>query len=185
MRKGWRNQPARHSLAARGVRTSQPKCLTKAVARSKSDRLITVKVPPLLYHGTGKQNVERILREGFLVDLTPNPMTTEMGHEDDTFRNVSFANNVTDAVFFSLGSAGWKGDQAIFEIDAAAMPDDVYHTVGRRQLFGKAGRYEYKVYTETGVSPEFIKRILLREHVDGVMSERWVTPEEYLAEIRR
>ena len=139
-------------------------------------------LPKYLYHGTSMGNLKKVLEQGLLVHQMQSPYTVESGHEEDTNMNVSLANTVQDAVFFSLGAAGWGADQAIIEFDTTNMTEKIYPTILRRPLFGKKGRFEYKVYTMKGVPPEHISRVLIRSfskpagHLE--VTEKWYTREQ-------
>ena len=183
---GWRREPARHSLAARGVKTARPKPVFTAMARDPdTDQLKPVSVPPILYHGTPLENLDRVLEEGIRVGTDPNPSTIEMGHEDDTWSNVSMANKLGDAIFFvvaaNMSRGNIRGGQAIFEVDMTSLPDN---PCGRRPLFSKPGHYEFKYYTQTAIPPSAIKRIYVRKFDGSDVFERWYTPEEWKAERR-
>lgn len=152
---------------------------------TKQDMRKQAKLPKLLYHGTSIQNMHKVLKEGLLVHQPHTPYTVESEHEEDTNLNVSLANTVQDAVFFSLGAAGWGADQAIIEFDTTKMTEEEYPAILRRPLFGKTGRFEYKVYTMRGIPPEHISRVLIRSfekpagHLE--VTERWYTREEALS----
>ena len=152
---------------------------------TKEDMRKRAKLPKLLYHGTSIQNMHKVLREGLLVHQPQSAYTVESQHQEDTNLNVSLANTVQDAVFFSLGAAGWGADQAIIEFDTTDMPEEKYPAILRRPLFGKTGRFEYKFYTMKGIPPERISRVLIRsfEKPAGRLEvvEKWYTREEALS----
>jgi len=152
---------------------------------TKEDMRKRAKLPKLLYHGTSIQNMHKVLREGLLVHQPQSAYTVESEHQEDTNLNVSLANTIQDAVFFSLGAAGWGADQAIIEFDTTNMTEEQYPAILRRPLFGKTGRFEYKVYTMRGIPPEHISRVLIRSfgkpagHLE--VTEKWYTREEALS----
>ena len=152
---------------------------------TKEDMRKRAELPKLLYHGTSIQNMHKVLREGLLVHQPQSAYTVESQHEEDTNLNVSLANTVQDAVFFSLGSAGWGADQAIIEFDTTKMTEEEYPAILRRPLFGKTGRFEYKVYTMRGIPPEHISRVLIRSFSKPggrlEVTEKWYTREEALS----
>jgi hypothetical protein len=99
--------------------------------------------------------------------------------------NISLANSMRDAVFFSVGSSGWGGDQAILEIDANMIPEDSRLFIGRRPLFGRRGAFEYKFYSKYGIPAEAISRVLIRSFpAQGGAVEKWYTREDLLAQIK-
>ncbi len=182
---GWRKEPARHALAAKGIKTKAHYHAMASLAPGALN-MKRVEVPQILYHGTSTRNLPRIMEDGISVGKDPTPMTVSDGRYGDSANNVSLANAIHDAFFFAVGSAGWLGDQAIIEVDANLIPEDSRAFVGRRNLFGRRGRYEFKFYSQYGgVPPEAIRRVLIRAREGEEIVENWYTPEEIRAAINR
>jgi len=168
-RTGWKRESARHSLAARGVKTPHK----SAMGFYSDGREVKMKAPPILYHGTLAKNIPKICEQGILPSSPERAttMTKETGHLKDTLWRVSLARKRGDAVMFAYGSAPRGEPIAIIEVDSSKLTD---YKIFFSTMFGR----ELSEASYLGiVPPSAIKRVEVTEFKDGKMSKRDVTCE--------